>query len=172
MRSGPTKSLPLSVLGTFKMFFTSTLIATIVDQTNFVCTTVHEWGGIWKFIPVSDDEICAYLWFCLLIAFYHLPSVIDYWKTDKVYHYSPVASRISYDWFFDIARYLHFTDNRFLPFRSDPTYDCLQKVCPVIDSVLEASMTNYKPSWNVCWRSSDSIQGSFKLQTIHAQKNQ
>ena len=39
------------------------------------------------------------------------PSSYDYWQKDDTYHYSPIASRIIRDKFFDLHQYLHFADN-------------------------------------------------------------
>ena len=66
-------------------------------------------------MQVTTDELWAYLGSCILMAVNHLPSMSDYWSTDEVYHYSPVAGRISRKRFFDITRYIHFVDNTTLP---------------------------------------------------------
>ena len=41
---------------------------------------------------MTVEEIQAYMDFMILMGIVHLPSIYDYWKKDKVYHYSPVAS--------------------------------------------------------------------------------
>ena len=112
-----------------------------------------------RWTPVTEEELWAYLGFSILMAVNHLPSVRDYWRSDEVYHYSPVASRISRDRFYDISRYLHFADNSTLPPRSDPHFSRLQKVQPVITSVMEACMSTYNPSVNM---SVDEAMISFK----------
>ena len=72
------------------------------------------------------------------MAVNHLPSIADHWKLDEVYHYAPIASRISRDRFLDISRFLLFVDNSTLLLRTDPNFDRLQKVRPVIDAVKRA----------------------------------
>jgi len=52
-----------------------------------------------KWTQVTVEELQAYMGFMILIGIVHLPSIYDYWKKDKIYHYSPVASRISRDRF-------------------------------------------------------------------------
>lgn len=47
----------------------------------------------------------------ILMGVVNLPAIDDYWKKDEIFHYSPVASRISCNRFRDISRYLHFADN-------------------------------------------------------------
>ena len=61
--------------------------------------------------PITTEELCVYMGFMILMGVVKLPAIYDYWRKDTVYHYSPVASRISRDHFFELHRYLHFTDN-------------------------------------------------------------
>ena len=120
----------------------------IVEQTNLYAQQTMGESAFATWTQVTTDELWAYLGFCILMAVNHLPSMSDYWSTDEVYHYSPVAGRISRKRFFDISRYLHFVDNTTLPARNTPSYHRLQKVSPVIDAVMEACMTAYNPSKN------------------------
>ena len=64
-----------------------------------------------KWSKVTAPELQAYMGFMVLMGLVHLPSIYDYWKEDEIFHYSPVASRISRDRFFELHRYLHFADN-------------------------------------------------------------
>ena len=70
----------------------------------------------WK--KVTVDELCAYMGFMLLMGILY-----DYWKNDEVYHYSPVADKISCNRFHEIHRYLHFADNSTLSPPGSPDYD-------------------------------------------------
>ena len=133
----------------FRLFFTTTLMDLIVAQTNLYAQQTMDESEFESWTQVTAEELWAYMGFCILMSINHLPSLKDYWKTDEVYHYAPVVDRISRKWFLDISRYLHFTDNRILPHQNDPGYHWLQKVQPVIDSVMEACMTNYNPSVNI-----------------------
>ena len=128
------------------MFFTTTLMQTIVEQTNLYAKQVMNTECYQKWLPITEEEIWAYHGFTILMPINHLPSLMDYWCTDEVYHYSPVAGRITRD---HISWYLHFVDNTLLPHRTDPTFSRLQKVQPVITSVLEACKASYDPSVNL-----------------------
>ena len=55
---------------------------------------------------VSVDEMLAYMGFMLLMGLVQLPSISDYWKRDPVFHYQPIASKISRNRFFDIHRFI------------------------------------------------------------------
>lgn len=124
-------------------------MATIVEQTNLYARQSMSQERFEKWTLVTEEELWAYLGFSILMAINRLPSLADYWKTDEVYHYSPVASKISRDRFLDIARYLHFADNTTLPRRTDPHYQRLQKVQPVISAVSKACLINFDPSKNI-----------------------
>ena len=97
----------------------------------------------WK--PLSTKEYEAYLGFTILMGINSLPSLDDYWRKNPVYHYSPVADKISRDRFTDISRYLHYADNFTLAPPGSPGYDRLGKVRPVLD-YLHARLTSvYAP---------------------------
>ena len=62
-----------------------------------------------------------------------------------MYHYSPIADRITRDRYRDISRYLHFVDNSTLTPRGSPGYDRLGKVRPVIDHLSACFLDLYDP---------------------------
>ena len=62
-----------------------------------------------KWDKVTVNELCAYMGFMLLMGIVHLPSLYDYWRNDEVFHYAPIASKISRNRFLELHRYLHFT---------------------------------------------------------------
>ena len=62
-----------------------------------------------------------------------------------MYHYSPIADRITRDRFRDISRYLHFVENATLTSRGSPGYDRLGKVRPVIDHLSSRFSDLYDP---------------------------
>ena len=107
-----------------------------------------------KWEEVTAEEICF-----LLMGINHLPALSDYWKLDPTYRYGPIADKTTQDRFFEISRYLHFVDNTtFLPW-SDPGYDKLGKVRPVIRILSEQFLQNYSPH---CENSIDEAMIKFK----------
>ena len=85
----------------------------------------------WQIITI--EELQAYMGFMILMGIVRLPAHDDYWKVDEVFHYAPIAKRISRERFREIHKYLHFADNISLPIRGQPGYDRVGKVRPVID---------------------------------------
>ncbi len=105
----------------------------IVEQTNLYAEEVMTGEKYDKWNPITTQELQAYFGFCILMGINTLPSIEDYWKKNPVYHYAPIADRISRERFREISRYLHFTDNATLAPRASPEYDRLGKIRPVLE---------------------------------------
>lgn len=92
----------------------------------------HLWNcNVITFVPLVD-ELLAYMGFMILMGIVQLPVIQDYWQTINIFHYMPVASRISRTRFFELHRYLHFVDNSTLSPPGGPGYDRLGKIEPII----------------------------------------
>ena len=135
--------VPPSILETFQLFFTSALVTLIVEQTNLYASQVLAESANSKWTAVTEDDIWAFLGFTILMGINVLPALSHYWRKDQVFHYAPVANRISRDRFMDILRFLHFVDNSSLPDRAVPDYDRLCRIRPVIEAVQEACARNF-----------------------------
>ncbi len=98
-----------------------------------------------KWNPITTQDLEAYFGFTILMGINSLPALEDYWKQNPVYHYSPVADRISRDRFMEISRYLHFADNSTLAPRGSPRYDRLEKVRPVLEHLKTRFSVVYTP---------------------------
>ena len=145
---GPSVILPHTVLGMFQLFFTTALMGSIVEQTNLYAHQVLGDAVGRKWTDVTPDDLWALLGFALLMGINRLPQIEMYWSTDPDFHYRPIAERISRDRFLSIMRFLHFRDNTTMPPSSsppDPLRDRLWKVRPVIEAVVAACRTNYRP---------------------------
>ena len=152
---GPTVDLPpgTSILNILKMFFTTTLVASIVEQIN---KYAHQVLGVDcgppRWTDVTPEDIWAFFGFAILMGINRLPALHHYCSKDEQLHYKPIADRIPRDRFLAIWRFLHFTDNSALSSGtgdaalSSPPSDRLWKVRPVIDSVLAACRTLYRPN--------------------------
>ena len=147
---GPTKCISAIVLDTFKLFFTPAIMLTICDQSNLYAKQILSDVAYEKFDQFTIEELYAYFGFMVLMGVNQLPTLSDYWKCDSIYHYSPIADRISRNRFLQISRCLHFTDNTlFSTARTDPTYDRLWKIRPIIDKLTQSCIDLYNPhTWN------------------------
>ena len=69
-----------------------------------------------------------------------LPSIHDYWQKGPVFHYSPIADKISRDRLCEIQKFLHFVNKDLLqPYGLDG-YDRLGKVRPIIDDLVSRNV--------------------------------
>ena len=63
-----------------------------------------------SFKDVDESNILAFLGFAIPVGINQLPALVHYWWRDPIFHYSPIAERISRDRFLDIWHLLHLTD--------------------------------------------------------------
>ena len=88
----------------------------------------------------------AYFGFMMLMAINQLPCIYDYWKKDLIFHYSPIADKISRDRFLEITRCLHFTDNTsYTTPKTDLNYDRLWKIRTIINTLSDSFLEVYNP---------------------------
>ena len=112
---------------------TSTIWQLIAHQTNLFALQSLGEERYAEWVQVTVDELKAYIGFMILMGIVKLPSIYDYWQTSEIFHYSPIASRISRDRFSEISRYLHFVDNTILSPPGTQEYDRLGKVRGILD---------------------------------------
>ena len=130
-QTGPQVNISSLVKEIFFLFFTSSILEHIVVETNrYAAECKGELFERWQ--PVTLEELCAYMGFMILMGITKLPCIDDYWRKDAVYHYKPVASRITRDRFRELHKYLHFVDNSTLAALHTPGYDKLGKIRPII----------------------------------------
>ena len=133
----------------FLEFFSNELISLIVTETNRYAKQCLESRQDndenelnWE---TNEEEIKAYIGFTLLMGLNRVSDLYDYWSTNTVFHYFPIASRISRKQFLEVKRYLHFVDNTELIPHGKDGYDKLGKIKPVIEAVREKSIKNFMP---------------------------
>ena len=102
-----------------------------------------------QWTPVTTEELCAYMGFMMLMGLVKLPSIYDYWQRDEVFHYSPIAGRITRDRFFELHRFLHFVDNFTLSTPGTPGYDKLGKIRPIITALSDRFSSIYTPGRDI-----------------------
>ena len=143
----------------FSILFTHNLLHLIVTETNRYAAEVFGSKGQVKHWETSEEELCAYFGFLILMGINKKPEIRDYWNRDPKMFYSPIADRISRDRFEGIIRYLHFVDNSNLPMRDHPSFSRLQKVQPVLSIIKKSMSQAYSPH---CQLSIDEAMVPFK----------
>ena len=102
----------------------------MVESNGYAAQCKGELFQNWQAITVQ--ELCAYMGFMILMGIVRLPRLDDYWRKDAIYHYNPVAGRITRDRFRELKKYLHFANNSDLAAPQTPGYDKLGKIRPII----------------------------------------
>ena len=125
---GPTIPIPESLLEILELFFTPTIVEEIVNQTNRYAEEVMRVEAYVSWKTISEEDIRAFICFCILMGINQQSSMDDYWKKDPIHSYKLIAQRISRDRFRDISRCLHFIDNTTLSQRGSAKYDKLGKI--------------------------------------------
>ena len=138
---GPTLPIPRSPLEIFLLIFTTTILQSIVDQTN-LCASQCMGASFDTWQQVTIHEMKAYMGFMILMGIIKPIPISDYWKRDETLNYAPISSR---DRFLEIQRYLHFTDNSTLVPPGADGYDRLGKIRPVIRMINEHLLALYNP---------------------------
>ena len=157
--TGPTTAIPIQFAEIFQLFFGLGIMQLIVDQTNLYASQVMDATEFATWEQVTVEELKAYFGFMIVMGLNQLPLLFDYWRRDPIYHYSPIASRISRNRFMEISRYLHFVDNTLLLPRSDPNFDKLGKIQPITDHLKSKFLMLYRPT---CHNTIDEAMIRFK----------
>ena len=124
-----------------------------VSVTSICTTEVH---GIREVFHMDKDSGAGItglhgLHLMVMMGLVKLPSLKDYWKRNEMFHYSPIASRISRDCFHDLHRYLHFVDDATLSPPGSPGYKKLGKTGPILDTLCQSFESNYSSGSMSVW---------------------
>ena len=87
---GPAVNLPATLVGIFRLFFTTTLIASIVEETNRYAREVLGDAATTKWVDVVAEDVWAFLGFTLLMGINRLP------QPPSVVEQTPTRSTITY----------------------------------------------------------------------------
>lgn len=133
-----------SELHSFNRFFTDEMFNFIVDQTNLYA----EQNQSKDWTPTSVDEIKAFVGMTIMMGIHVLPSIDHYWSSDPFLRVNEIADVMPIKRFKKLLENIHFNDNSTQKPRTDPQYDKLHKIRPIID-MLNANIGNssfYLPS--------------------------
>ena len=93
------------------LFFTSFVLENIVTESNrYAQECKGKLFATWQ--PITIEELLAYMGFMILMGTVQLPRIEDHWKKDAIYHYTPMANRMSCERFKELHIFLHFANNK------------------------------------------------------------
>lgn len=116
----------------FQLFFTDEFFYLLVFQTSLYAEQI---GKPYK--PTDQKEIKTLIGINLLMGIKKLPSYRDYWSSSNILNDSCVSSLMPVKRFSWLLGHLHINDNSLQPRRSDPDFDKLYKVRPLLTHLLE-----------------------------------
>ncbi|XP_008212369.2 piggyBac transposable element-derived protein 4-like [Nasonia vitripennis] len=85
----------------------------------------------------------------ILMGIHKLPRVRNYWSSDPFLKVDCVANIMPYTRFSKLTEMIHFNDNDSMLPRTDPNYDKLHKIRPLIDHINQTSNKSYNTSKTV-----------------------
>ena len=97
----------------------------------------------WK--PVTKDELMAFIPMNIAMGIVSLPKLDQYWSTDPILSHPWFRTIMSRDQFREILRYIHVVVNMQSPSHSDPNYDKLWKIRPLITALEKNCRELYSP---------------------------
>jgi len=134
-----------TTLQLFRLFFTNTMLRTVVRNTNKYGAIHH--ADRWTDITLQD--LFSYMSMLIYMGLTQLPALRDYWRRAKPYNLPFPKSVISRPKFQLIATAIHMSDpdddatNEAR--RGTAEYDCLQKIKPMYTELRDICKKNFHP---------------------------
>lgn len=128
----------------FETIFTNEMVLKILEETNKYA--MQEQSKNWT--PITPEEVRVFIGICIFMGIHRLPSTDHYWSSDPALRVDVIADTMPAKRFKKIVENIHLNDNATQVPRSDPAYDKLHKIRPIVD-MLNSVISNtkiYKPS--------------------------
>ena len=109
------------------------------DQQRLANNDTSRWN------PITLNKSKAFIGITFAMGFISLPTINDYWSTDPIMSHSWFRAVMSRNRYRQILRYIHVVDKTSAPTRTDPHYDRLWKVRPLIYLLPHTCAEMYNP---------------------------
>ena len=116
----------------------------LVETNRYAIQQREEKNNFNLWSPVTKEELMAFVGLNIAIGIISLPSIEDYWSTDPILSHSWFHVIMSRDRFREILRYVHLVNNKKAPSRSNPHFDKLWKVRPILDVLSNTAPKLYR----------------------------
>ena len=97
------------------------------------------------FTLINKAQLTAFTGINIAIEILSLLVIRNYWSTHEIMAHPLFPSVIRRDCFMEILQYLYVVDNLTAPSSTDPNYNKLWKIQPIITTLNETSARMYKP---------------------------
>ncbi|XP_058627659.1 uncharacterized protein LOC131537949 [Onychostoma macrolepis] len=142
-----------SPLQLFQLFFTISVLETIVKNTNSYGAMRSSAGKKFHWVPLTVSEFLAYISLVLYMGLVKVKTYVDYWAKKPIYSFPYPQSVMSRCRFLAISWNLHLCnleeDLQNLRKRGTPDYDKLFKIKPLYSDILTSCMTYFQPGRRV-----------------------
>nr|XP_046250932.1 piggyBac transposable element-derived protein 4 [Scatophagus argus] len=132
----------------FQLFFSTTVIDTLVKNTNAYGGKKHQ-GQQESWHPVTRADMYSYLCLVLYMGIVPLKTLTDFWRGSKLFSLPFPASVMPSRRFLSISRILHMNDPAVEAANDQKKgtkgYDKLCKIKPLYEQILEACHTFFHP---------------------------
>lgn len=145
-------------LQVFNSIFTRDVLELLVTETNRYATQyfeVHPKDSLPKYslyrmwVPVSMDEMAAFMGTLYFMGYMKLPTYYSYWSTDFLTEMRGFRTIISRNRWHLIWNFFHVTNNEDAHPRDHPQYDKLFKIRPLVDILINNWQSSYYPGQNL-----------------------
>ncbi|XP_055010857.1 piggyBac transposable element-derived protein 4-like [Boleophthalmus pectinirostris] len=132
----------------FQLFFSSEVITSLIQNTNSYGKRANA-----NFAAVTSKDMFSYIALVLYMGVVPLKTLLDYWRSTRLYTLPFPSSTMNRQRFNDISRCLHMNhpdveaENELKKGTQD--YDKLCKVRPLYKQILEACQTYYHPKQHI-----------------------
>lgn len=131
-----------SEIDCFGSIFNDEVVSILVTETN----RYAKQNNSKRWIDVTVNEMKAFIGCLIVMGIHQLPALKHYWSSDPFLRVEAVANVMTANRFKKIVENLHCNDNESQPPKSDPNFDKLHKVKPLLDVLNETVRKVYKPS--------------------------
>ena len=134
-----------------KLLLTSDIVEQIVKQTNLYAdqyftqesppprSKVQEW----KKKIFTANEFFQFVALIIVMGIIHYPRIDDYWITRWTFTTNTFSKVMTRDRFSCLLKFFHLNDNSKMPKKSEPGYDPLYKIRPMLNCLVENFKSNY-----------------------------
>ena len=141
---GPTIALSYDAAPTdfFTQVYPPQLIDLIVEQTNVYA----EQRGVTGWVDTTAREIEAFLGFVMATSVHSVPRLNNIWSSDWILGVPALAAIFPRYRFWQLWANLHLADNTLAPSRTEPSFDRLYKLQPLLNILGDAFEAAHEPS--------------------------
>uniref|UniRef100_A0A671NB85 PiggyBac transposable element-derived protein domain-containing protein n=1 Tax=Sinocyclocheilus anshuiensis TaxID=1608454 RepID=A0A671NB85_9TELE len=138
-----------SPLQLFQLFFTGSVVDTIVKNTNTFARMRSEAGKHFLWLPLKAEELHSYIALVIYIGLLSAKNIIDYWSGKEIYRLPFPKSIMSRSRFQAISWNLHLCDpeddRENSRKKGTQAYDRLFKIKPLYNDIISACKTYFHP---------------------------